>query len=516
MSNNKPLLLLVDDQASNLDILVDYLQDAGLDLAVSTSGEDALALTASRLPSVILLDIMMPGMDGYQVCRILKSQPATRDIPVIFLSARDDLDSKVKGFAAGAVDYVTKPLQREEVLARVHTHLTLRQQQLLLEEKNRSLERLNRDLCEQMSQRETAETALHQLGEQLSALTRTEASRWGIDAFIGNSEPTLAVLSEIRNLQRVGKTPVLILGESGTGKELVSRAIHFGSDRSSRPFVAVNCAAIPHDLADAELFGHVKGAFTGASQDRPGYFAQADGGTLFLDEIGDMPLALQAKLLRVLENGEVTPVGAIRARKVDVRVVSATNIALQSKVQNQQFRQDLYYRLAGYTVQLPPLRLRRNDIPLLAQHFLAELGQQMGREHNEMTVDAMHRLSQYDFPGNIRELRNIIEYALISSRGAPIGRQHLHFLPQSIDDDTGIGTPQNMPRGSSAITSTQRDKSEGLLMDYVGKNGRIDNSIAQQLLNVPHNRASYVLKKLLREGRLERHGERRWAYYTAL
>ncbi len=504
MAEPKPLLLLVDDQPTNLDILVEYLQDAGLDLAVSTDGPSALALAAERTPSLILLDIMMPGMDGFAVCEQLKRNSATGDIPVIFMSALSDTDSKVRGFQAGAVDYVTKPLQREEVLARVDTHLTLRQQQLQLQQRNKELQTLNASLQEQIQRRAEAERALHQVDEQLSALTRAEASRWGIDAFIGNSGATKAVLSEIRNLQQVDKTPVLVLGESGTGKELVSRAIHFGSNRSKRPFVAVNCAAIPHDLADAELFGHVKGAFTGATQDRAGFFVQADGGTLFLDEIGDMPLPLQAKLLRVLENGEVTPVGGTRTRKVDVRVVAATNIALQSKVQSQAFRQDLYYRLAGYIIQLPPLRHRREDIALLTQHFLAGLGQQMGREQPRISEDAMRVLSQYDFPGNIRELRNLIEYALISSRGEPIQRRHLHFL------STTTTSADAAPTAGGAT----RDADEQRLLDHVTNEGRIDNTAAQRLLNVSHSRASYLLKKLLRDGKLTRHGERRWAYYS--
>jgi DNA-binding NtrC family response regulator len=502
----KPLLLLVDDQPANLDILVNYLQDAGLDLAVSIRGEEALALAKRRKPNLILLDVMMPGMDGYQLCAKLKEHSGTRNVPVIFMSALSDTESKVKGFEAGAVDYVTKPLQREEVLARIHAHLTIRHQQLELKKKNRDLQELNAQLREQIDKRKEAESALHQMGKQLSALTRQEASKWGIDAFIGHSEATRALLSEIRNLQQVDKTPVLVLGESGTGKELVSRAIHFGSSRSRKPFITVNCAAIPPDLADAELFGHVKGSFTGATHDRAGVFAQADGGTLFLDEIGDMPIAQQAKLLRVLENGEVTPVGGNRPHKVDVRVVAATNIALQTKVQNQDFRQDLYYRLAGYIIQLPPLRHRREDISLLVQHFLTTLGQQMGREKVEITEEAMEALRGHDFPGNIRELRNLIEYALISSRGAPITPRHLHFI--------NMGGSHIAPSPAPAAPGMKLiEHDEQRLLAYVREHGQIDNSLAQQLLDAPHNRASYLLKKLLREGKLERHGERRWAYY---
>lgn len=494
----KPLLLLVDDQPANLDVLVSHLEGADMDLAVSLNGQDALALARRRQPDLILLDVMMPGDDGYRVCSQLKEERATRDIPVIFMSALEDTASKVRGFASGAVDYVTKPLQREEVLARVRTHLTLRRQQQELEAKNRQLK-------EQIAQRQKAELALQQTGEQLQALSRQEAKRWGIDAFIGNSDATRALLDEIRNLQQVDRTPVLVLGESGTGKELVARAIHYGSARSNKPFVAVNCAAIPLELADAELFGHSKGAFTGATQDRTGFFEQANGGTLFLDEIGDMPLTLQSKLLRVLENGEVTPVGSNRTHKVDVRIVSATNIDLQTKMQNQLFRQDLYYRLAGYTLQLAPLRHRSADIPALAMHFLGELGRQMGREQCVLTEGALRAMQGYHFPGNIRELRNMIEYALISSRGAPVGHQHLHFLSTPVEETTTPTTP--------ALVASGNTSDEQRIHDYLCEHGRINNAQTQELLQVPHSRASYLLKKLLRDRHIEKHGERRWAYY---
>jgi DNA-binding NtrC family response regulator len=499
MLPSQPLLLLVDDQPANLDVLVSHLEGAGMDLAVSLNGADALSLAQRRQPDLILLDVMMPDLDGFAVCRKLKEHAKTRDIPVIFMSALDDTDSKVKGFSCGAVDYVTKPLQREEVLARVHAHLTLRRQQQELEIKNLALK-------EQIAQRKKAENALIRSDQKLQALSRQEAARWKIDAFIGSSEATRCVINEIRNLQQVDKTPVLILGESGTGKELVARAIHYGSGRSGKPFITVNCAAIPSELADAELFGHTKGAFTGATQDRVGVFEQADGGTLFLDEIGDMPFTLQSKLLRVLENGEVTPVGSNRTRKVNVRVVSATNNALQHRMQNQEFRQDLYYRLAGYTLQLAPLRHRKDDIPALAAHFLGELSQQMARENCQLSNDALLTMQEYDYPGNIRELRNMIEHALISSRGGTIQPQHFHTLALANDS-----TP--LAPSSTLNAAPHADNPEKVIIDYLSTHRRINNTETQNLLSVSHSRASYLLKKLLRDGLLEKQGERRWAYY---
>jgi DNA-binding NtrC family response regulator len=227
-------------------------------------------------------------------------------------------------------------------------------------------------------------------------------------------------------LQNFSSVNVLITGESGTGKELVARAIHFGSPRTAGPFIAVNCVAIPADLAESILFGHIRGAFTGATMDRKGYFELADGGTLFLDEIGDMPAALQAKLLRVLEDGRITPLGGTREKKVDVRVVAATNADLQTSIAGGAFRQDLYFRLAQFPVHLPPLRERPEDIPLLATHFLQLFATEMGSAVPAVEPAVMTALSRYPFPGNVRELKNVIERALIESGGGVVQLQHIY------------------------------------------------------------------------------------------
>lgn len=533
--NSVPLVLLVDDQPNNLDVLVNYLTGSGLELAVATSGEEALELVALKTPDLVLLDVMMPGLDGFAVCAQLKARPASRALPIIFMSALTDTDSKVRGFGAGAVDFVTKPLQREEVLVRINLHLTLARQQRLLEDKNLQLESLNRELQEQIDRRQQVESALNLADAQLSALSRQEVAHWGIAAFIGQSSAITRLLDEVRSLQQAPRTNVLVLGESGTGKELISRAIHYGSPRSSKPFIAVNCSAIPAELADAEFFGHTKGAYTGATSDRHGFFAQADGGTLFLDEIGDMPLTLQAKLLRVLEDGLVTPIGGRQSRKVDVRVVAATNVDIRAKVQAGQFRQDLYFRLAGYLISLPPLRERRGDVPLLVEHFLNLLGSQMGRDKPVITRNALSQLAQYHYPGNVRELKNLIEYALIASRGQALDVNHLHFLePLQIQATQSANLPRQASEfqsplvpfsvqlpvtqpsafvGGASLHATERE--EDLLVEYARNQGRIDNTAAQSLLQVDHGRASYLLKKLHKEGRLVKQGERRWSFYTA-
>ena len=510
--SDSPLLLLVDDKPENLDVLVAHLEGVGYELAVALSGEDALKLTAQKTPSLILLDVMMPGIDGFQTCQSLKAQFQTKDIPVIFMSALSDTESKVHGFSVGGVDFITKPFQREEVLSRINTHLTIQRQRHLLQTQNKNLTQLNNELQDQIDKTTLAEHKLNTVGSRLNELTQKEAKQWGINAFIGNSPIITEVLEEVRSLQSVDKTNVLVLGESGTGKELISRAIHFGSNRSSAPFVAVNCSAIPLELADAEFFGHTKGAFTGALKDRNGYFVDADGGTLFLDEIGDMPLTLQAKLLRVLEDGLVCQVGSNRSTQVNVRVVAATNMDLHQKVTDKLFRQDLYFRLSGYVVNLPPLRKRVEDIPLLTEHFLNTLATEMGREKSTISPAALTTLQQYDFPGNVRELRNIIEHALISSRGKTLEPMHFRLSTKNpILEPDEANFLENLQEVSAV---NKRTNDEENIIIYIKKHGSIDNSIVQKLLEVEHNRASYLLKKLLTERKIIKQGQRRWTHYV--
>ena len=513
----QPLVLIVDDQADNLDILVAHLADSGFELAVATDGGDALALTHERAPDVVLLDVMMPGIDGYEVCRRMKADPRTADVPVIFTTALTDTASKLRGFESGAIDFLSKPLQREELLARIHVHLTIVQQRRELEARNDRLLSLNRELQEQIERRQKLEDQLSLTDQRLDTITRHDVERWSIDGFVGTGPAACRLMDEVRSLQHAERTHVLVLGESGTGKELVSRAIHVGGPRGTRPFIAVNCSAIPAELADAEFFGHSRGAYTGAAGPRHGYFSQADGGTLFLDEIGDLEPRLQAKLLRVLEDGVVTPLGANASRTVDVRVVAATNADLTARVADGRFRRDLYFRLAGYVLTLPPLRERRDDIPLLVRHYLQHLSGQMGRDTPEISDDALASLWGYDFPGNVRELRNLIEYALIAARGARIDVAHLHFLG-------GAVAPLCGPAARSAdrlpeITATSGSggwagHDEQRLLALARRDGRVDNAGVQAALAVDHGRASYLLKKLHREGRLDKHGERRWTFYT--
>ena len=417
-------ILAVDDNPTNLRVLLEVLEADGNTVLVATDGERALSIAAQASPDLILLDVTMPGMDGYEVCRRLKRQEATRQIPVVFLTARDQPEDIVAGFAAGGVDYVTKPFREDEVLARVATHVQLRQVTTQLESANRALAEKNRELGREIAQRQA-------LKGQLSMISQREAEHWGLETLVGQSATMRSIFDKIQLMQDNPRTSVLITGESGTGKELIARAIHFGSARRDGPFVPVNCGAIPGELVESALFGHVRGAFTGATADRAGYFEMANGGTLFLDEIADMPLELQGKLLRVLEDGQVWPVGGTQAREVDVRVLAATNVAVGERLDAGAFRQDLYFRLARYTVEAPPLRDRRDDIPLLAGHFLKLYAEEMGREVPELSEEARGQLEQYEFPGNVRELKNIVERALLESGSGEIGAQHLHFMAGS-------------------------------------------------------------------------------------
>jgi DNA-binding NtrC family response regulator len=270
----------------------------------------------------------------------------------------------------------------------------------------------------EIARREQAEQALAVADEQLSVISERETAKWGLAAFVGCSPAFQKMVQGIRRAQNFGPLTVLITGESGTGKELVARAIHYGGPQAKGPFIAINCPTIPTELAESALFGHMRGAFTGATESRKGCFEQANGGTLFLAEIGDMPLSLQAKLLRVLEDGMIAPVGSTESKKVSVRVLAATNAELDSAMEAGKFRRDLFYRLARLAIDAPPLRERREDILLLADHFVCAFAGDMGMARASLTAQARRVLMAYDYPGNVRELRNLIERALITSGGA--------------------------------------------------------------------------------------------------
>jgi DNA-binding NtrC family response regulator len=462
-------VLIIDDAPTNLDLLLDLLEPRGYEVLAASSGEEGLRIVESAGPSLILLDVLMPRLDGYEVCRRLKANPATAHIPVIFITGRDEPEAVVEGFRAGGVDYVVKPFHPEEVLARLRTHLSLHELTRRLEARSAELGEANEKLRQEIALRRHAESARDEAGERLSLIVAREEERWGVQGFIGRSPLVTRVVESVRRVRGVG-TSVLITGESGTGKELIARAIHFGGARAEQAFVPVNCSAIPAELAESVFFGHRRGAFTGADRDRKGCFELAHRGTLFLDEVGDMPTVLQAKLLRVLESGTFTTVGGEREQHADVRIVAATNVDLEAKVRDGRFRQDLYYRLARFTVHTPPLRERVEDIPLLAEHFVRVLSREMARRPPRLRDDALERLQQYDFPGNVRELKNVIERALIESGGASIGYEHL-------------GLP-SAPR-STAKTASRRAVVDDLPLNLeAAERALIDRALAESGGNV--------------------------------
>ena len=379
-------VLIVDDEPLNVDLLEQELAAAGYRTLSAGSGEEAIAKAAKAAPDLVLLDVMMAGLDGYAVCERLKAAEATRAIPVIFLTALTDTFEKVRAFSAGAVDYVTKPFETGELLARVGTHIALRRE---IEAHRRS--------------RSTVQYLMEEI-------------RSDRDAMVGDSPALRHVLEQIAQVSTTDST-VLIQGETGTGKELVARAIHERSPRRERPLVKVNCAALPRDLVESELFGHEKGAFTGATQQRRGRFELADGGTLFLDEAGELPLEAQAKLLRVLQEREFDRVGGTRSLRTDVRVIAATNRDLHARVAAGGFRADLYYRLNVFPILVPALRERRDDIPGLVRHFAAKAARKLGRTLDGISPAFVERARAYDWPGNIRELENLVERAIIMSNG---------------------------------------------------------------------------------------------------
>ncbi len=382
-------VLVVDDEPFQLDLLEQELGAAGYRTVRASSGEEALALAARAQPDLVLLDVMMGGIDGYAVCRRLKTSEATRGIPVILLTALTETNEKVRAFREGAVDYVTKPFETEELLARVGTHVALRRE---IEGHHRS------------------QATIHLLVEEL---------RSSKDELVGES-PALQRVRELIAQVAPTDSTVLIQGETGTGKELVARAIHERSARRERPLVKLNCAALPRELVESELFGHEKGAFTGAVQQRRGRFELADGGTLLLDEVGELPVEAQAKLLRVLQEREFERVGGARSLRVDVRVLAATNRDLQGEVRAGRFRPDLYFRLAVFPIVLPPLRERRDDIPRLLEHVAARTAGRLGRAIDGLSSAFVESARAYDWPGNVRELENVVERALIMSRGGAL------------------------------------------------------------------------------------------------
>jgi DNA-binding NtrC family response regulator len=383
----KAAILVVDDDREMVSMLRDVLDAAGYRTVTAYSGGEALAIAEREEPDLMISDLRMVGMNGNQLQEQVKR--VAPGLPVVIITAFGSIETAVESMRLGAFDYVTKPFSNDELLlvvGRALDHRKLR----------REVVRLRSEL----------------------------AHSFGLDQIIARSSKMVAQLEVLRQVADTSAN-VLITGESGVGKDLFARALHYHSQLRGGPFVAVNCAAIPENLLESELFGHVKGAFTDARQNKAGLFQAANRGTLFLDEIGELPIALQPKLLRVIEDKRVRPVGATEETPVEVRIVAATNASLDDAISGGRFRADLYYRIATVTIAIPSLRERTEDIPLLIKHFLARTSSEAGRRIPVISDEALDCLLRYSWPGNIRELQNAIQRALILCRDDRVNRSDL-------------------------------------------------------------------------------------------
>jgi len=382
-------LLVIDDDDASCRLVKAIFAAEGVEVVMAHDGPAGLDRATADRPDAVLLDVRLPGLDGLEVLERLKA--ASPALPVVMLTASRDVKTAVRATQLGASNYLTKPIDQDEVVMVVRRAL-----------ENQALRMEVEDLRKRVGSTES-----DQLTSQMGPSARIQD-----------------VIAQVATVAASTFT-VLILGETGTGKELVAQAIHRQSDRRRKPFIALDCGAIPEQLLESELFGHEKGAFTGADRRKAGRFQVAEGGTCFLDEIGNLPLSLQAKLLRALESKQVQPVGAERASPIDIRFIAATNHDLQARVTEGAFRTDLYFRLAQYTIALPPLRQRRDDIAHLARRFLAEASVELRRPVQELLPPALELLERHDWPGNVRELRNVIRRAVLQSDGLVISPVHL-------------------------------------------------------------------------------------------
>ncbi|MEH0022206.1 MAG: sigma 54-interacting transcriptional regulator [Desulfobacter sp.] len=578
MTSQTNLIMIVDDSPTNIDILASTLKDR-YRLTIAKSGQTALERLQQQLPDLILLDIIMPEMDGFEVCQKLKSDPRTRQIPIIFITAMEEAEQKTRGFALGAVDYITRPFHASEVLARVKTHLSMRQMHLALDEKNRIIKRALAEKSRQLDalianlpgmvfhsrfdrdwqmdfvsngcirltgfepERFLDHTGSHYTmiadprdRERITRIlqkalddrqpfellyrinTASGTEKWvlehGIGVYDGKDGRLLGtegVISDVTDQQRqamalqqenrhlkskimdrdqfgdiVGSSPamqkvydriikaaacddcVIVYGPSGTGKELVAKAIHKNSPRKDNPFVPINCGAIPESLFESEFFGHKKGAFSGANTDKQGVLDMADGGTLFLDELGEISMSMQVKLLRVMDGNGYIPVGGTMLKKPDIRFVCATNRNLQERIRQKKLREDFFFRVHIIPITLPPLRERTQDIPLLVEHFLNSYPKDDASAR--FTPEMMDAMMNYAWPGNIRQLQNMVYQFLVLGK--------LDFLDPKTLKQGPLATGSGMPESLKNAVETFEKK---FIAQALSRHGRKKGKVADLL-----------------------------------
>ncbi len=494
-------ILIIENTPKHLQTFTRHLKKAGIDVTIALSGEQALEVIEQCVPELILLNTQLPGMDGFETCRCLKQHEVSRSVPILLMAAMTETVDKAKCFTVGALGYISKPVQHKEVLMQINSHLSLFREQKTLKQQNEQLK-------QEIQYLKSTQDALS-IAEAKPAY-QPNVKQQVLPILIGQSQPIVKILDEIRRWQNVDKTSILIDGECGTGKELIARAIHTGGTRAEGPFIPVNCSAIPFELAESQFFGVKRGAFTGALDNRKGYFELAEGGTLFLDEIGEMPILLQAKLLLALENRMIMPVGGEAFKPINIRVIAATNANLLANIEAGTFRRDLYFRIACCHITAPPLRTRPEDIALLAEHFLVKLAYDMGGVKKVLSQEALSALVSSDYPGNVRELKNILERSVIYCDGETIELQDIDFLEMTPSPDNGRLAPaQQVFLEAEPFLANDENK----ILAFVHKQGCINNALCRQLLNAEHARATYLLRKLNRNGLLVREGMNRATNY---
>jgi two-component system NtrC family response regulator len=440
-------ILVVDDEPAQRELISGFLKKQGFDVSSAENGVKAVELFRQDSIDLVLTDQKMPHMSGLDLLQAVRA--INPEAPVILMTAFGSIEAAVSAIQGGATDYLTKPLNLDELLYRIR----------------------------QVTDRYRIINENHELREALR-------ERHRIEGIIGESGQMLDVLSLVRRVAPSEAT-VLIRGESGTGKELIAKAIHFASPRASGPLVKVNCASLPETLLESELFGHEKGAFTGAVTSRQGRFELANGGTLFLDEIGDLPLHLQAKLLRVLQEREYEKVGSSRPVKVDVRILAASHRPLEALIKAGELREDLYYRLNVVTILIPPLRERRSDLSLLIEHFLRRFAEKNGKTIRGVTHEARDILLRYDYPGNVRELENLIERAVVLTRDEVIGSGD---LPLTVQD------PEAADEQGTNLTVTVEALERRMIRDALARSRGVQTEAAE-LLGISERALRYKLIK---------------------
>jgi two-component system response regulator AtoC len=444
-------VLVVDDEENLRLVLRTLLSKEGYDVQTASSAEEALDRVETFGPDFVLADVRMPGMSGIELCSELKAR--SLGTTVIVMSAYGSVDLAIEAMKAGAYDYVSKPFKQDEVLIALH--------------KAKERELLRRENI---------------------ALRQAVRKKHQFDELVAKSDAMQQVFKTITKAAEF-KTTVLITGESGTGKELVARALHRHSSRKNSPFVAVNCGAIPETLLESELFGHKRGAFTDASTDKRGLFEEAHGGTLFLDEIGEMPLALQVKLLRALQEHTIRRLGDVEDKRVDVRVVTATTRDLQREVNEKRFREDLFYRLNVLQIAIPPLRDRKEDIMLLLEHFMDKSNMRLGTRIHGLSPRAIKMLMDYPWPGNVRELENTIERACVLAERETLSE---HDLPERLNE-THSPVSLALSGHELSIKKTVRHIEESLIRRALEKT-KGNRTTAARLLEISHRALLYKIK----------------------